>query len=50
MTEKANNDYELHLFCDASEQAMAACIYIVSSERYGSTRSLALCEDQARPA
>ena len=30
---------ELHLFCDASEQAYAACVYIVATDSHGRRKS-----------
>ena len=44
-----NRNYELHLFCDASEQAMAACVYIVSKDATGQHARLLCAKTKLAP-
>lgn len=40
---------ELHVFCDASENAMAACVYVVQRSPTGTTTSLVLAKTKVAP-
>ena len=44
-----NRNYELHLFCDASEQAMATCVYIVSKDATGQHARLLCAKTKLAP-